>query len=112
MTNRRKYIDVYDIVFVFKREMAVNFLFRFTVGFFASFFYTPADVFAAGEVAAAAAVAVGCCAVRQLSGGDAGYIMVLGHLLLHFFGLFYFHFDVGFVSNLTDMIFSFHGYSL
>ena len=93
MTNRRKYIDVYDIVFVFKREMAVNFLFRFTVVFFPSFFLPlPNNIDAAGEVAPAAA-AVGCCAVRrQLSGGDAGYIMVLGHLLLHFFGLFYFHF--------------------
>ena len=110
MTNRRKYIDVYDIVFVFKREMAVYFLFRFTVVFFPSFFLPlPNNIDATGEIAAAAAI--GCCAMRQLSGGDAGYIMVLGHLL-HFFGLFYFHFDVGFVSNLTDMIFSFHGYSL
>lgn len=60
--------------------------------FFPSFFLPlPNNIDAAGEVAVAAAV--GCCAVRrQLSGGDAGYIMVLGHLLLHFFGLFYFHF--------------------
>jgi hypothetical protein len=70
--------------------------------FFPSFFLPlPTDDDDGFEAAAAARAAVGCCAVRQLSGGDAGYIMVLGHLLLHFF-LVYFHFDVGFVSNLTD----------
>ena len=91
VTNRRKYIDVYDIVFVFKREMAVYFLFRFTVVFFPSFFLPlPNNIDAAGEVAVAAAV--GCFAVRQLSGGDAGYIMVLGHLLLHFFWFVLFSF--------------------
>ena len=66
--------------------MAVNFLFRFTVVFFPSFFLPlPTDDDDGFAAAAAARAAVGCCAVRQLSGGDAGYIMVLGHLLLHFF---------------------------